>query len=1000
MGRARELEELLGALALAMDGSPQVVLILGPGGIGKSALVRETASRSGIPLRVGACLPLGAGDVPYLPFIELLRGMVATFPPEELLPILGRARSEVARLLPELGPVARREEDPGLARAVLFEQLRGVAERLGTRTPRILAVEDLQWADGSTRDLLLFLARNVRSARLLLLLTCRTDDLPPGHPFPAFAAELERGANVRRVELTGLARGEVAEQAAATLGRPLPAAAVDRLYARTEGNPLFLEELLATVDPDADERVLVDADVPLPPRLRDALSVRLGALSPDARRLAGLAAVAGRHGDAHALETLWRVGPDRLEAALRETIDAGVLAPDPAARGGDGVRFHHALLREVAQAGLLPGERARAHEAMAARLAEGGGGPELLAEVAGHWIAAGVEDRALAASVTAGLAAGAAIAPAESLAHLERALARWDRVDGAAEVAGMDRVALLQRVADAAARSGAPDRAVAATREALALVDADADAARTADLRRSLRWFLWSAGDPVGALAEAEAAAMLLASGGPSLVRANTLAHLAGLRLVLGDASRAAATARDALDEARAVGAASEEALAVGVLGLAELRLGDPDAGLAHVRDAWARSLALGHVSGVALAYDQLAGALARLGRAAEAAELARDGIAVAGRLGLDRTFGVRLRASAAEALLELGRWAEAGELIAEGLAGEPSGTEGVAIHVAAARLAVGTGQVVGAAASLATARRLAAGMRSGPAGDGAMVGARVDGPGWPGTVAAVELARASGRPDEARQAATAGLAAPVGLPAGDKATLVRLGLRAEADLALAARVRGDRAGVEAARGRAAGLLAAAHAPWPGAPTEVAHATRLAAAAAAARLDGAVPAHHWEAVMRAWQAAGRPVHAAEAAVHAIEACLRDGDRALAAMLAGDGLALARAAGAVPLVDAIRDLARRARLDLERVSDDADGSSAGVVVPAPSGLTPRELEVLALLAEGRTNREIGEALFISPKTVSVHVTNLLGKLGAAGRVEAATTAIRLGLVRTR
>jgi DNA-binding CsgD family transcriptional regulator/tetratricopeptide (TPR) repeat protein len=989
VGRARELEQLDRALAVAAQGSPRVVLVLGPTGIGKTTLLRRFAERCGVPLRAGGCLPFGAGDVPYLPFIELLRVMVQALPPGELLPILGPARGEVARLLPELGPPAHREEDPGLGRALLFEQLRGVAERLGARTTRILAIDDLQWADASTRDLILFLARNVRAARLLLLLTCRTDDLHPGHPFPAFAAELERGSNVERLELGGLDRAELAAQAEALLGSPPPASLVDRLLARTEGNPLFTEELLAA---SADH----DPEAPMPPRLRDALIARLATLSTPARRLAGFAAIAGRHADTDLLGRLSGGPADALDEALRETIDGGILAPDLGTSGS--YRMRHPLVREIAEADLLPGERARTHATVAAWLEERGGGPEVLAEVATHWAAAGIADRALSASIAAGSAAAGALAGTEALRHLDRALALFDRTPDAARLAGMDRIGVLERVAEAAARAGAHDRAVEATREALAAVDPVRDAARAADLRRSLRWYLWSAGDPMGALVEAEAAAVLLADAGPSPVRANTLAHMAGLRLILGDAGGASRIASSALSEARAVAAPSEEALAVGVLGLAQLRLGDPEMGLAHVREAWQQALVLGHVSGIALAYDQLAGALASLGRAAESAALAREGIAEAHRLGLDRTFGVLLRASAAEALLELGRWDEAAALVREGLAGEPSGNEGVAIHVVASRLAVANGDREAAERHLIGARRIG-GARGGHPRTG----------GGTEVLAAAELALARGDAGSVRAVVAAALEGSHAsqLP-GHRAHLMVLGLRAEAEVALAARVRGDRPGIAAARSRGAALLLHARTRWPGAIPGLARAFRLQALAEAGRIDGAVPARRWEGVMEAWRSLDRPVAAAHGGLRAAEAHLAAtgsgaatvAERAATARLIATAISLATPTGATPLLDALHDLARRARLDLVRDAGRPGDDGPGPDVTAGTGLTTRELEVLALLAEGRTNRQIGEALFISPKTVSVHVTNILSKLGVGGRLEAATTALRLGLVTPR
>ncbi|MFN8621243.1 MAG: LuxR C-terminal-related transcriptional regulator [Chloroflexota bacterium] len=1017
MGRTRELAQLGRALDEAAAGTPRVVLLLGPAGIGKSALLRRAATDHGLPLHVGACLRLTGGQVPYLPFIELLRGMVERLPPGELLPILGPARGEVARLLPELGPARHREEDPGMARALLFEQLRGVAERLGSAGTRVLAIEDLQWADASTSDLLLFLVRNVRRTRLLLLLTCRTDELGPDHPFWAFAAELERGENVERLELDGLAPGELAALAQSVLGGPLPADRLERLGERTLGNPLFAEELLAAggADPGA----------PVPPRLRDALASRLGGTSAEVQRLTGLLAITDRHADAVLLERLTGWTPELLDAAMRAGSRTGVLGT---AVTPDGLPVpRHPLLGEVAAAALSPMDRAAAHAAVATSLAARGDGPEIQAEVAGRWLAAGVLDRALAASVAAGMAAGNAVAPPEALAHLETALGLFDRVPDAARVAGMDRVALLERLADAALRAGRPERAVTADLDALARVDAATDPGRAAALRQSLRWARWTAGDAAGALAEAEATLALLADGPPSLVRATTLAHLGGLRLALGDVRGAIGAADDALAEAgRLPDAAAETALAIGVRGLALIRLGAVDEGLALVRGAWERAVALHHVTGIALAHAQLAGALAALGRADEAAALAQEGIEEAERLGLDRTFGVLLRAQAAAALLELGRWTEARRHVAAGLAGDPAAAEGIAIHAVAARLAAASGDAAGAGRHLAAARALVGppGGTSPPASPGAVSAAGSRGGAGrtsvpvssfvsasspvpvrapvPVGLALAEAEAALARDDApaVRAAVDAGRAAP-DAGAGEGVALALLGLAAEMDTARTARARGLPAEVVDARSRAARHLARLRAPWPGADPALVDAIRRTGLALAGGARPGLALRRWVESAEAWLQAGRPVAAARASAQGAAAALAARDRETAARLATGARAEADAVGAAPLVAFIDDLARRARLPVAGAVPPSSAAEAGPAQPAGPHLvrtlTERELEVLRLLAEGRTNREIGEALFISPKTVSVHVTNLLDKLGVDGRVEAATMALRLGLV---
>ena len=378
----------------------------------------------------------------------------------------------------------------------------------------------------------------------------------------------------------------------------------------------------------------------------------------------------------------------------------------------------------------------------------------------------------------------------------------------------------------------------------------------------------------------------------------------------------AAAAARTALEVALQVDAREEAALALGVVGLAELHLGDPDAGLAHVHAAWQHALALGHVSGVALAYERLAGALAALGRTEEAEALAAEGIAEADRRGLDRTFGVLLRASAADALLELGRWPEAAALIREGLAGVPSGIEGVAIHVVAARSACGQGATDRAATHLAAARELA-GLPADADGTQAP---------WAGSQATAELLLATERPALLRDLVGTWRASPAAAAwPGQRAALLLLGLAAEVELATAARVHGDAPSLAAARQRAAALDDAAGSPWPGAATALRDAVAAASRAERARLDGPVPPATWGAVASAWAEAGRPVAAADRGPACCGGGPRrwvDATRRRSALRHALGIVIG--VGAAPLEARIRDLARRARLDLE---------------PAPSATTP-------------------------------------------------------------
>jgi len=326
--------------------------------------------------------------------------------------------------------VAERDD---AAQGRLFEALLALFDALGREHSMLLSIEDIHWADRSTRAFLSFLARSLCNERVLVLCTYRPDELHRRHPLRPVLAELERNSAARRIELSPLNRDELREQLADILGAPPDADLLERMWARSEGNPLFTEELLAAG---------LDGRGGLPPTLRDALMVRIERLSEEAQELLRVLA-AGRRLDESLLADASGMETGQLRAALREVVASHIVAP-----GDDGFyRFRHALLREVVHDDLLPGEHAELHLALAKalerRAEEQGTGVFLTAGIAHHYFAAGEQAAALASSVEAADAAEKVHAHGEAAALLERALELWDRVPNAAELAGMDRIDLL-----------------------------------------------------------------------------------------------------------------------------------------------------------------------------------------------------------------------------------------------------------------------------------------------------------------------------------------------------------------------------------------------------------------------------------------------------------------------------------------------------------------------------------------------------------------------------
>jgi predicted ATPase len=442
VGRSEELAVLDSALARASEGVPAFAFVAGESGVGKSRLVAEFEARAasaGVRVLVGHCLELGGTIFPYAPLVEALRPLGESLPDATSQPHV-------------------------------FEALLALLDRLG---PVALVIEDLHWADPSTRDFLTFLVRSARTEALCLLATYRSDELHRRHPLRPVLAELERAPGVERIALERFTRAEVAEQLTGILDDEPDAALADRLYARGQGNALYTEELLAASAEGSGE---------LPATLRDALLDRFERLPAAAQEVVRVASVAERPIGHALLEAVLPAG-DLLDGA-REAVAHQLLVTQQ-----DGTyAFRHALVGEAIYEDLLPGERTALHAALGRAIEAD---PELLgddahaaavpAELACHWHGAHDLPRALAASAAAGVEARRVHAPGEALRHFEDALGLWDRVPDAAERASMPRSDVLRAAAAAANDGFESARAVALQREAIA----DAAGADLVELARS-----------------------------------------------------------------------------------------------------------------------------------------------------------------------------------------------------------------------------------------------------------------------------------------------------------------------------------------------------------------------------------------------------------------------------------------------------------------------------------------------------------------------------------
>jgi DNA-binding CsgD family transcriptional regulator len=982
IGRQLEMAVLERLLERASSRDTGFALIGGEAGVGKTRLTRELAERAsaaGFLVLTGQCVELGAEGLPLAPLVDALRTLVRRMAPDVLAEVLGPAAPGLARLLPELAPgTAVRPPAEELQKAQLLEHVLGTLGRLSEVRPVMFAVEDLHWADQSTLDLTAFLIRSLRDARVLLVLTYRADEMHRRHPLRPLLTAWERMRAVDRVELSRFAREEVSAQLTAILGTGLASGMADAVFDRSGGNAYLVEELAGVVRNDGG----LDN---LPPSLLDVLLSRVDALTSDAQKLLRTASVAGRAVSDRLLARVADVAEAELYATLRETVENHLLVVDP---GGYGYTFRHALTRDAVYEDMLPGERVRLHaaygEALAADPVLAGDLATLPATLAYHWYAALDLPRALPATIDAARAALTSYGPAEALRHLERALEIWPRVEDAEQRTGLNQVEVSRLAADAAYRSGALDRAHSMIADALAQLPDEASPERRAQLMERAAIIQRDQGKPADAAGTLREALALLPEGQVTRTRALVLAALAGALMRADDMPACVEVAQLAIDAARSAGARELEADASITLGALAYTSG-AEAGLDPLRQGL--RLALEFVADnpwIALrGYVNYSDTLEMLGRHAEAAEVAGEGITLAARSGVARTLGSYLIGNRAEPLLRLGEWAEAGQLISEGLRALPEGVFAGTLHQLGAELAAMRGDYEEAGRELREMRRTV-----GDTGDAQFT--------QPMRYVAGMIALGGGDLAVARDAVTAGL--------GDAEHLwsprytwpvLWLGMRVEADEATRFRDRREEVPARVAE-RCADLARIAADQVTPVPALVAYRTLLAAEQA--RAGGTARAADWAAAVEAWRRATEPYPLAYALLRLAEATIAAGDRDGAARAVQQAHAIAERLGAAPIAAEAAALARRGRLLLEAdqpAAEPATRRQEPADELARFGLTDREREVLLLVAAGHSNPEIARKLFISAKTASVHVSNILAKLGVNGRVEAAAIVHRLG-----
>jgi DNA-binding CsgD family transcriptional regulator len=934
LGREQALAELGEALGLAGQGSPQIVLVGGEAGIGKTTLVADLERRAaglGFTVATGHGLDLDAG-MSFAPVVEAVRSLLAGV--EDLGP-----RPSARRMLTLLDPEAPRSREA----INVLDDLTAVVLEAAAVGPVLLTLEDMHWTDRSTQDFAATLSRTARGA-LLLVLTFRSDELHRRHPFRKTLTEISRTAGARRIDLGGLGRSDIAGIVAAHTDGPPDPSLVDSVLARSEGNPLYAEELLAANQEG------------VPDHLSDLLLARIDALEAGPRAVLRLASVNGTRLDTDTLADLAGLDQAQMEGYLREALDANVLR-----RAGESLEFRHPLLREATYDDLMPDERTRIHGRLAEILqagtdAEADPGVAALSRLAFHWNAAHDLPRTLAASVRAGLAAKR-LGAAEAVTQLERALALWDRVHDAEAVAGCPQAELLMHLGEAASEQMDDARWRTLLRRAVAMLGPDPDRLLASRVYSALVPSLYR-GEAIGRQ-EAVRLAIEYAGETPSEELARALNAQAVYLFRHAHFAASAEAAQRALDAAMSAECVEAEVGALFWRSLSRFYLG-------HIADALAgleRSEALGRAAGMVgqvLGGDPVT--------YMEAGQVGR-GLSIANE-GFEEGMALGLRVQAAEcgglallALLWLGRLDEAGRRLEE-LDGLGLPAVNGRWHPPRVELLLARGDTEAATPLVRQLATMSRDLGRNP---------------W-ATEVLTELMLAAMLDDQlgALDTAAAYLAQ---IDDTDSpliaAAAARIGFQA---LCLARSTPGvgagdlrERAARQLEKGQA-GLTDEWHPTYYG--------VQLALAEAYAARYAGEPA---VAQFRVASSLAEPF----GAYFALEPHLDLATELLAHGGRDEGRELLAACASTAHDLGARDLERRAvnLATRTRVPLPQSATREGPLIR----LTPREREVLDLLATGATNKTIATTLFITEKTASVHVSNILAKLGVTNRGAAAALA---------
>ena len=950
VGRRPAVSELVGRGERAVAGNGGLVLLAGEAGVGKTRLATEALQR--LPLPVLASAGAEGGTAPYAPLADILRAFLSLHPAG--LDTVDGHRRQLARLLPDLGDPASDGDRPAIVAAIT-----AAFAALADAEPLAVFLDDLQWADDATLDFLPALAETAAAKPLLLLGAYRSDELPRGHALRRVRSALRRARRLDELTVEPLDAAETAELAAGILDAPVSPTLGAALWDRTQGVPFFVEEIAAALA--ASGRLVAGRDgvglrddetVPLPDTVRDAVFARLDGVAAETNGALEVAATLGTVFELDVVDALGR------RDGLEEAAARGVVVE----RSDGMAAFRHALTREAVYAEMTFLHRRDLHGQIADTLSARAAPPETIAR---HLLAAGRSHDAVPLLLEAGASYCAMHAHRDAARLVRRALELWPWDDHDAR-----RVDALAQLARCLHLSGDPAEAVALWREVVELRNAATDVGARAEAQRELANVLDLIGRGADALVAHSAAAAAFLEAGRDRDAARERFAAGHLLSVLGSPAEAAAAIRDAQELADAAGDEELRLNALAEEGFVRGQLGDHEHGLAIVGEALAAALAGGFADAAADAYRINAAMLMAHGDYAAAQATLEDAVEYCAQSG-DEGMRRFCTACLSYVLSRTGSWDRAIELARTVRSGEAENA------VTQSYAAIAWGSVEEARGHTRRARSLLAAA----AAQAAQFGLP------PGMTAKLELALARldvlcGDSDAAAERSRRLLAER---EAAGKAYNVHTPM-----LRWASALFADRGDDRETRACATLLV--------GTATRIPRPEHRAGAAAAlgevalAEGDAASAASYFSHALELLGETELPLERAEVELRAAQALAAVDERDGAVECLVSAYRTARRLGAQPLA---AEAARALEALGERV-DERLGRAAAAQA-RPGGLSRRELEVLRLVAVGRTNREIAQTLYLSPRTVDMHVRNTFSKLDCHTRTEASSRAIALGLI---